>query len=744
MVSSEVWTNTVGSGSNARIHLEYDSIANNSTHAWLVNPRVVWEQNSGWSDSVNYIDAGGSAVDVVRVQHNTALNGNRTWNVAGTAVALSYGATTGVTFAVVVYGVSFFRGDSNTSTFTWNITLPQRPYSPPLPATNFTATYVDVNKANLSWTANYTGSDGARPWRYQYIERRETESWADALNVSGRLSWSPTNWQDTTLQNNKKYVYRHIAQGPGGWSPYTANTAPIYTKPNAPSAVVAQKQMNNDILVTATNAAPHATKWEFSDSANGTTGWTVLTSTHTSAVYTHSAPNQAVPHYYRVRAQTPDGKWSDYSVVSNGVQLQAPPNPPTWGQLDAAYDATDAIDTSFVHNSIDTTAQTAYEMQWRSSVDGVTWSAWTLTGKVTSTTSSRTWAASAFPQNRYIELQVRTWGTHAAASAWSATATFRTSARPVAGIAAPTADQVLAAKTGTVTWTYADSEGSAQSAWRVTLKTGLGTDLETWTGSGPQLSYTMPYVLADDTSYQVLVAVRDGVNLWSTDVGRAFSVSYLPPTVPTCTVSWDIAKGAGVLDIFNPSPAGSEPEAVSNNIYRDGILIAENVPLNTAFVDPLPLTTGGSTYVIEAISVLPSSALSADVSLPFEAEVHRRFWINAGPGWGTVASFYGNVSRSRRTGVLREVESYSGREYGVETIGEGRIDELSFSTTVIQAEDSPAEFHAVVGTPTTLCFREPSGRYFVSPEPAGESTTQDITAVISLSFKRVDYREGVL
>ena len=266
--------------------------------------------------------------------------------------------------------------------------------------------------------------------------------------------------------------------------------------------------------------------------------------------------------------------------------------------------------------------------------------------------------------------------------------------------------------------------------------------LGTWQGSGNQTTFAIPYDLADDTAYRVGVQVRDGVQLWSTEASSTFSVDYLPPPAPTVTVEWDTERGAGVLMIVNLAPAGGEPAAVSNNIYRDGLLIAEGYPLNTAFVDPLP-NTSGSTYVVEAVSALPSSANSEPATLPFNLDVYRRFWLNAGPGWAVVASFYGNVNRSRETGVTREVEQYSGRAYGVETIGEGATDEFSFSCTVVQAEDSPAGFHAVAAARTTVCFREPSGRYFVSLPRMAEATEQDITASMSFKATRVDYTEGV-
>lgn len=742
MPTSPVWGNTVGSGSNARVYMTYDRIDHNSVSGWLVNPQIHWVMNPGWSDSSNYIDSGGSAINGARV-HSGTLNSTRSWNVSAKAVPLTYGSKTNYTFTVTVSGVAYFRGDGNTSTFTWTIAFPERPYSLPNPATNLTSVYQNLNKAYLSWTPNYTSASGAAPWAQQYINRTEGTNWNNAVNVSGELPQSPTNWTDTSLQNNKRYMYRHIARNSAGFSSYAYAPNPVYTKPAAPSAVTATKNTDNSITVAATNNAPWATAWEFSDSADGSS-WAVLAAAHTSPTYNHSSPNQSVTHRYRVRAKTPDGKWSDYSAVSNVVQLLAPPNKPSWVTVDPAFDATTAITTPWLHNPVDTTAQTAYEAQWRSSADnGATWSGYTTTGKVTSTTQSRTWAANTFPQNQLIERQVRTWGQHATASPWSDAAQFRTTARPTTGISSPTVGQVMQSKTVKVVWTYSDTEGSAQSSYRVFLYSADGAEtLGSWTGSGSASEFTLPYELEDDTSYQVGVQVRDGVGLWSSIAVASFSVDYLPPPVPLVVAEWDATRAAGVLIISNPDPTGGAPAAVSNNVYRDGVLIASDLPINSTYVDALPKTSGTS-YEVEAVSALPSSSKAPSVALPHNEEVYRRFWLNAGPGWGTVASFYGNVKRRRSTGVAKTVEHYSGRDLPVETFGEAVTDALSFSATLYDLEDSPEGFHAISKIKSTVCLREPKGRWFVSVSPVDASSDNHLTSDVSVEFKRVDFEEGV-
>ena len=77
------------------------------------------------------------------------------------------------------------------------------------------------------------------------------------------------------------------------------------------------------------------------------------------------------------------------------------------------------------------------------------------------------------------------------------------------------------------------------------------------------------------------------------------------------------------------------------------------------------------------------------------------------------------------------------------TIGEAVTETFGFSTTVEQVVDNPANFHALIRTPGVICFRESSGRYFVSLRRMSEGTTQSFTAEMSFSMKIVDYKEGV-
>lgn len=199
-------------------------------------------------------------------------------------------------------------------------------------------------------------------------------------------------------------------------------------------------------------------------------------------------------------------------------------------------------------------------------------------------------------------------------------------------------------------------------------------------------------------------------------------------------VTWAAGANASASTLTDTAPL-----AVSNRVYRNGVLIFDNLELNTTVVDPIP-PLYGTTYQVEAISALPSEART-EVLLTPDPEITRQFWLNAGGDWGVVASFVGDVKKSRTVGVAKEVEYYAGRPLAVETFGDAITDDTKLSATLIQAMNSPQSFYDVVLAKTVVCFRDYTGRYFVSIGPVQTDAEQDVTAGLDVSLSTVDFEE---
>ncbi len=403
-----------------------------------------------------------------------------------------------------------------------------------------TVTRASDTQQNLSWTNN---AATRAPYSEVRVARWDnvSGSWADVA-VLGAVS----SWSDTATVADRRYGYRVRAVNSAGESSSTAD-AYVYTTPATPTSVTAAKAVS-DITVTWGDSSSTETGFEVWHAANGTWDGTALATVAAGVTtYTHVSPSASVTHTYRVRAVA--GTLTSAYGTSNTVALLAAPNAPTNLSPTTVFDASAAQVFSWTHNPVDSTAQTAYELQYR-----IGTGSWTTTGKVTSTTSSRTFAAGTLTQGQTYEWQVRTYGQHATASPWSASATVRTSARPVAGLTTPGAGAVIPSASLSPVWTYSDPEGSAQSAWTLTLYQS-GTAVWTTTGSGAATTAAIGYSLANGGSYTVGVKVRDGDGLWSPEATRAFTVAFSSPLTPELTATVATDTGSVTLAVTNPANA---------------------------------------------------------------------------------------------------------------------------------------------------------------------------------------------
>src|SRR5690606_32530886 len=176
--------------------------------------------------------------------------------------------------------------------------------------------------------------------------------------------------------------------------------------------------------------------------------------------------------------------YSEYSASSNTVQLITPPLAPS-GRGPSVADATETNTLVWNHNSVDTTPQSAYELQYR---DFLSADPWTTTGKITSPLSQHVITAGTWTNGSPPEWQVRTWGAHADPSGWSTTQVTRLNNRPVVGIITPSgshnSDRL------TVHWSFHDPESTTQSRWEAVLLADALNHAETRTGTGSQTSTT--------------------------------------------------------------------------------------------------------------------------------------------------------------------------------------------------------------------------------------------------------------
>lgn len=462
---------------------------------------------------------------------------------------------------------------------------------------------VNDGQQNVSWTRNSTT---AAPYTSQQMWRStDGGSYINVANLSG----TATSWSDTSTSANHRYTYRVRALNSAGSSSYS-NTDAISTTPATPAAPTATKLSNGDIRVARPSLSSVSAQWQVRE-----VGGAILDTLDNSVTsWTHTAPNPLVTHTYEIRAVSSDPTlYSNWSADSNTVQLLTAPAAPTnLSPNGDVRDMTNPTVLSWNHNSLDSSEQTAYQIRRRRAGGG-----WTTGSKTTSTAETDTW-----PANRYtnggvnIEWEVRTWGAATTggsdgtgASPWSATAVIRPSAQPVAGTLDPDGSAVVTLPSHLFRWSFFQAQGLIQRQWEVEVyaSTNPNTPIASGSGNGSGTTWQSPAVLENGGSYSWRVRARDSYGVWSEWTPlESFLVLFEPPNLPNVLAEWN-RDGYVRLDISAVND-GIAPDTASLIIERsiDGgewVLMADNLPLSTEYLDWTATVAGENCYRITAVSV---------------------------------------------------------------------------------------------------------------------------------------------
>lgn len=418
----------------------------------------------------------------------------------------SYASSRNVTLQQAATGTQGLGGANSLTVFI-SRPVPEAP-------TGLMVARVSDSQHTLNWTRNsvYTSV---------VVQRRTNGGSWQQIGVAAGNAFTFT---DTTTTPNRKYEYRvagRAASGQSGWS----GVATVYTTPAAPTGVSAARS-GDDIVVSASAVPPYASSFDVEDAGS-------VIATAVTMPFTHVDPNPATPHTYRVRGRVGSllGAWS---AASNTVQLIAPPNAPTGLAPNGAVRASDDdVVFSWVHNPVDSSAQSAYELQYRA--PGGSWTP--LSGSTSSTVPV------SLPVGD-VEWQVRTKGAHPDWSPWSATAVFSVIDRP--GVAVTQPGDVWDASTLTVEWSWLQAQGRPQSGWQVELVRD-GDVIEARSGSGPGASVTLTTRLTEgDWTVRARAATGD---VWSVWAEQAFTVAFEPPAEPILSGVWDESQGGVSLQV---------------------------------------------------------------------------------------------------------------------------------------------------------------------------------------------------
>ena len=710
---------TVGSGTSVQLGLDVQGTPHGQpvravVHLWVESG---WFETGQGSFSVSGSHAGSGSISGRYTRGDYVLgffdiNATRKY---GAAVRGAVSATATILGRAVSVGA-----------VSW--TVPALPWQKADPVKNLVAVYRSDSRIDLTFTPQYTGTNGAKPITGHLIERADFQGgwkWSEVARVAANTK----TWNDTNVTSNNVYRYRITSLGRGGNSNIAA-TNYVRTTPAGVEDLVAAKQANGaDILVSFTGQAAEMSDltvheiWE-GVTKLGTVPWD-------EGKFLVTGASTTVEHRFSVVTVT-DGLKSP-PVLSNTVLLAAPPLAPvnltpngTW-----VAQAQDAV-LRWDHVPADTTPQTRF--RWRYRIGDAP--EWTTSEIIVSAESKVVLPGSLLGSATTVEWQVQTWGSDASKEgAWSASARFYLEPQPTVTVSKPVSP--VKGDNATVEFTPGVP---GMYTWDLELYVGdvSGTPIFETSGSGSTASFTARVTrLVNGQAYTARVRIRSHVaSEW---VARKFVVEYPAPPTPVVQLDWDPADGTMTVNTTNPS---GNPAAVRNSVEKTigsvRQVLAMDVPVNSSVVDRTPNGRGINRYTVIAESALGITSWTT-VELDTRPKPLQSIVVSSPDGVISVRVAW-NPEHSRKIELVNsERRWFAGRKKPVLFTGQQTERTVEVAGAILpeeaEQEDSFLEKYdrlATYGKP--VLYRDPSGMRMWSEVSGVELEYDRTTGVWEVSF----------
>src|SRR5262249_35838511 len=96
-------------------------------------------------------------------------------------------------------------------------------------------------------------------------------------------------------------------------------------------------------------------------------------------------------------------------------------------------------------------------------------------------------------------------------------------------------------------------------------------DVQLWTSGLTTSVATSKQIgigLQNGVSYKVKLYIKNSDGLASDTASNTFTVTFTSPATPTVTVNNSNSNGYNLVTITNPTPLGSQPAAIYNDVWR--------------------------------------------------------------------------------------------------------------------------------------------------------------------------------
>ena len=506
--------------------------------------------------------------------------------------------------------VSLTEFSAGSPTVSASFTVSGQPYqAPALPS----GVSVQINPSQSATTSFRQNSTALRPVAGFDIRQ---QTWpAGSTVLVGQPGAARTSLTTGVLPAGGEYRFLVRQRGAGGTGDW-AYTSWVQTTPRAPANVVAER-VTGQIQVSWVGLS------EYQDSTFEVyRGSTLVASGITGTTYTVTNPG-AGSLVYTVKERNLSGVVGP-GTDSNPINVLAPPYAPSNLQPNGGYAPAGAtLWVRWTHEPSDGSEQTAYTVRYRTSPEGASPS-WNEISGTTAQGRALYWSTLGAGA-QWVEWQVRTKGEHADWGPYSPVARVDFAPRPTVQITAPTT--TIPADSTTVTITAGDT--SREYAWHADAYLESGSWSAERSGYGkPPFTWKLTGLPNGDTLYLTATITAE---VDSEAAGREFDISYAAPLDPELEPSWISETGAVSLAITNPS--GGTVPAVSNRLERrtpGGAweIVAEGLPLNGAFTDPVPPLDDRVEY--RAVSVAATGAAGYGQPVTPTGELLQAHFLN----WG--------------------------------------------------------------------------------------------------------------
>lgn len=271
------------------------------------------------------------------------------------------------------------------------------------------------------------------------------------------------------------------------------------------------------------------------------------------------------------------------------------------------FDATASAVLSWTFNdpNLPSDGQTAYQLQIVRVSDVVVV---VDTGKVTSTTSSRTLAANTLTNGVAYQWRVRTYDQGDLVSPWSPYGSFSTGAGGTVTITSPAADNPPGIITDDldVSWSVSGTTQAQFRVWVTRDDTGA-TIHDSFLATGTQTTWHVTSMVSD-VQHTIHVMVWNASSVASNEATRKVTPSYGTPDKPSVAVSVEQASGYVLVTTINPAPSGDRPVPTVNRVWRraagsgeDYVMIG-SAPAGDEFRDYTARSGVAYEYRVEAVA----------------------------------------------------------------------------------------------------------------------------------------------